>query len=118
MIIMTFLFLNLKCTAISSWFVLLLGALYQDGTSGADKKDDGVPSMGNHTYKWKVPYRAGPNRGDSGCVSWQYHSHIDSPSGTNTGLVGPMVICRQGMPLHYSLKRSKKSKCHSTKFRS
>ncbi|PIK59314.1 putative hephaestin-like protein 1 [Apostichopus japonicus] len=73
------------------------GALYQDGTSGDDKRDDGVPPGGTYNYLWEVPTRAGPSRGDSGCVSWQYHSHIESPLGTNTGLVGPMVICRQAV---------------------
>jgi hephaestin len=33
-------------------------ALYEDGTSGADKADDAVPPGGTYTYTWKVPERA------------------------------------------------------------
>ena len=36
------------------------GASYNDGTSGDDKADDGVPPGGTHTYTWQVPERAGP----------------------------------------------------------
>ena len=36
------------------------GAPYEDGTSGADKADDGVPPGGTHKYTWQVPERAGP----------------------------------------------------------
>jgi manganese oxidase len=34
------------------------GAPYEDGTSGADKADDGVPPGGTHKYTWQVPERA------------------------------------------------------------
>jgi FtsP/CotA-like multicopper oxidase with cupredoxin domain len=36
------------------------GALYNDGTTGADKSDDGVPQGETHTYVWQVSERAGP----------------------------------------------------------
>ena len=40
------------------------GAPYEDGTSGADKADGGVPPGGTHQYTWQVPERAGPASGD------------------------------------------------------
>src|SRR4051812_46050471 len=36
------------------------GAPYADGTSGAAKRDDGVPPGQTYTYRWAVPELAGP----------------------------------------------------------
>src|SRR5262249_61744221 len=73
------------------------GAPYNDGTSGADKADDAVPTDGRHTYTWKVPDRAGPGPGEGSSVMWMYHSHTDEVSDTYAGLMGPMEITRRGM---------------------
>lgn len=73
------------------------GAGYNDGTSGADKDDDAVPPGGTHTYEWIVPERAGPGPGDLSSVLWMYHSHVDEPGDTNAGLIGPMIIVREGL---------------------
>jgi manganese oxidase len=73
------------------------GAPYNDGTSGAKKADDAVPTGGTHTYVWEVPPRAGPGPGDGSSVMWMYHSHTDEISDTYAGLMGPMEITRRGM---------------------
>jgi manganese oxidase len=73
------------------------GALYNDGTSGADKGDDAVPPGGTYTYTWSVPERAGPGPGDPSSVMWMYHGHTDEISDTYAGLVGPIIITRKGM---------------------
>jgi manganese oxidase len=72
------------------------GALYDDGTSGADKADDAVPPSGMHQYTWQVPERAGPGPGDVNSVMWMYHSHTDEYRDPNTGLLGPMIITGRG----------------------
>jgi manganese oxidase len=72
------------------------GTPYNDGTSGADKNDDAVPTRGTHTYRWEVPERAGPGPMDSSSVLWMYHSHVDKPAETNAGLIGPIVITARG----------------------
>ena len=72
------------------------GAPYDDGTSGADKADDGVPPGGTHTYVWQVPERAGPGPGDCSSVLWMYHSHTDETRDPNAGLMGPMIITARG----------------------
>jgi len=72
------------------------GAPYADGTSGADKADDAVPTGATHTYDWKVPERAGPGPMDSSSVLWMYHSHTNEVADTNSGLIGPMVITAAG----------------------
>lgn len=72
------------------------GAPYNDGTDGADKADDAVPPGGTHRYTWPVPERAGPGPGDPSSILWMYHSHVNEVRDTNSGLIGPIIISRQG----------------------
>jgi FtsP/CotA-like multicopper oxidase with cupredoxin domain len=72
------------------------GALYDDGTSGNDKKDDAIPPAGTYTYSWTVPERAGPGPGDSSSVLWMYHSHFVESREINTGLIGPIIVTARG----------------------
>lgn len=46
------------------------------------------------TYVWNVPARAGPGEADPNCVLWGYHSHVMPEMDMYSGLVGPLVICR------------------------
>ncbi len=73
------------------------GARYEDDTSGKDKMDDEVQPGETHRYKWFANESSGPAADDENCTPWPYHSHIDSPSGINTGVTGAIVICRQGI---------------------
>ncbi len=68
------------------------GAPYEDGTSGQDKRDDGIAPGESFTYDWPVPERAGPGPADPSSIVWLYHSHVSTPLDTNTGLVGPIII--------------------------
>jgi FtsP/CotA-like multicopper oxidase with cupredoxin domain len=72
------------------------GAGYADGTSGADKADDGVPPRGTHTYLWPIPERAGPGPHEGSSVMWMYHSHTDEVQDVNAGLIGPMIVTARG----------------------
>lgn len=72
------------------------GAPYDDGTGGTDKADDAVPPGGTHTYTWLVPERAGPGPMDPSTILWMYHSHVDEPADTNAGLIGPIIVGREG----------------------
>ena len=72
------------------------GAPYQDGTTGNDKADDGVPPGGAHTYTWEVPERTGPGPMDPSSVMWMYHSHVDEVKDPNTGLMGAMIVTARG----------------------
>jgi manganese oxidase len=73
------------------------GTPYADGTSGADKFDDGVPPGEDYTYNWQVPERAGPGPADPSSVGWLYHGHVDEPRDTNSGLVGAIIVTAAGM---------------------
>ena len=73
------------------------GAPYADGTNGADKLDDAVPTGGTHEYRWDVPERAGPGPMDGSSVMWMYHSHADEVPDQYSGLIGPMIVTTRGM---------------------
>ncbi len=73
------------------------GALYNDGTAGADKVDDGVPTGGTYTYIWRVPERAGPSEHEGSSTISMYHSHTDEVRDVASGLFGPMIITKRGM---------------------
>ncbi|XP_028411443.1 hephaestin-like protein [Dendronephthya gigantea] len=70
------------------------GALYIDDTTLKD--DDAVLPGQTYIYTWKVPARAGPTSSDNDCLSWMYYSHVEPSKDTNSGLVGPLIICRKG----------------------
>lgn len=73
------------------------GALYNDGSSGLDKKDDGVPTGGTHVYDWKVLERSGPSEHEGSSTLWMYHSHVDEVRDVAAGLIGPMIVTRRGI---------------------
>jgi FtsP/CotA-like multicopper oxidase with cupredoxin domain len=75
------------------------GAGYNDGTTGADKADDGVPPGATHTYVWQIPERAGPGPNDPSSVFWLYHSHTDELRDVASGLFGGIIVTRRGMAL-------------------
>jgi hephaestin len=72
------------------------GSYYNDGAN--DPSHNGVvPPGATHTYTWKVPERAGPGPNDPSSVVWLYHSHNYEPRDTDAGLIGAIVITKQGM---------------------
>jgi hephaestin len=72
------------------------GAPYDDGTTGPQKTDDGVPPGQVYTYDYTVPDRAGPGPMDPSSVMWMYHSHTDEIGDTYDGLMGPVIVTKRG----------------------
>jgi len=72
------------------------GTPYEDGTAGKDKQDDVIAPGATHTYVWEVPERSGPGPEDPSSIIWLYHSHVNEVVDTNSGLVGPIIVSRQG----------------------
>ncbi|NXR07156.1 CERU protein, partial [Semnornis frantzii] len=56
------------------------------------------------TYEWDVPEDVGPTDQDPDCLTWIYYSAVDAIRDTNSGLVGPLLVCRKGA-LHPSGKQ-------------
>ncbi|WP_101758124.1 multicopper oxidase domain-containing protein [Oceanicoccus sp. KOV_DT_Chl] len=73
------------------------GAMTNDGTTGADKKDDMVMPGETYTYEWQVRESAGPGPADNSSVVWLYHSHVRSIQDSNTGLIGAIIVTEKGM---------------------
>lgn len=73
------------------------GVPYEDGTTREDKQDDILLPNATHTYTWEVPERSGPGPKDPSSIVWLYHSHVNETMDTNAGLVGPILISRQGL---------------------
>lgn len=72
------------------------GSDYNDGTSGADKLDNAIQPGKTYTYIWKVPERAGPGKDGPACATWAYYSDVNPIKDTNSGLIGPLIICKKG----------------------
>ncbi|KAM4629444.1 ceruloplasmin isoform 2-T2 [Polymixia lowei] len=47
-----------------------------------------------YTYEWVVPVGAGPIEGEADCLTYLYYSGVDPVKDTNSGMVGPLLICR------------------------
>lgn len=48
------------------------------------------------TYVWTVPETASPTKEDPDCLTWLYYSASDEIKDTNSGLVGPLLVCKKG----------------------
>ncbi|XP_076879473.1 ceruloplasmin [Brachyhypopomus gauderio] len=47
-----------------------------------------------YKYEWVVPKNGGPNEKDPDCLTYMYYSAVDPVRDTNSGLVGPLLICK------------------------
>ncbi|KAM9357553.1 ceruloplasmin [Symphorus nematophorus] len=77
------------------------GALYPDGTVPELKRDDSVAPGTTVTYEWTLPDSHSPTAEDSNCMTRFYHSHLRPVQDINSGLIGPLIICKRGtLDLH------------------
>ncbi|MED6242927.1 hypothetical protein ATANTOWER_012131, partial [Ataeniobius toweri] len=72
------------------------GALYPDGTGPELKRDDAVAPGATVMYEWTLPESHSPTAEDSNCLTRFYHSHVRPPKDINSGLLGPLLICKRG----------------------
>ncbi|XP_060717443.1 hephaestin-like protein 1a [Tachysurus vachellii] len=68
------------------------GAMYQDGSQKAGAS---VAPGHTFTYRWRVT--EGPSPSDPPCLSYLYYSATDPVHDTNSGLVGPLQVCKKGV---------------------
>jgi FtsP/CotA-like multicopper oxidase with cupredoxin domain len=73
------------------------GSPYDDGIPLSAKPGDSVAPGHTFTYVWSVPERAGPGPSDPSSIVWLYHSHVNERKDVNSGLIGTIVVTRQGM---------------------
>ncbi|XP_020495499.2 ferroxidase HEPHL1 [Labrus bergylta] len=75
--------------------------LHYDKHSQGSSYEDGVNKPGSHvapgqnfTYTWQV--LEGPSSSDTPCIPYLYYSATDPAKDTNSGLVGPLLVCKKG----------------------
>ncbi|XP_041656874.1 ferroxidase HEPHL1 [Cheilinus undulatus] len=67
------------------------GSSYEDGVN---KPGSHVVPGQNFTYIWQV--LEGPSSSDSPCIPYLYYSATYPAEDTNSGLVGPLLVCKKG----------------------
>uniref|UniRef100_A0AAX7VWW0 ferroxidase n=1 Tax=Astatotilapia calliptera TaxID=8154 RepID=A0AAX7VWW0_ASTCA len=72
------------------------GAYYFDNTSQKEKEDDKVLPNSEHVYYWEVTSDVAPQKNDPTCLTYTYISHQNVVKDYNSGLIGTLLICKQG----------------------
>uniref|UniRef100_H3BA63 Hephaestin n=1 Tax=Latimeria chalumnae TaxID=7897 RepID=H3BA63_LATCH len=78
------------------------GVFYLKDSEGTDysdgilKRGSSVEPLESITYNWTVPEHVGPTPSDPPCLTWMYYSAVDPVRDTNSGLIGPLIICKPG----------------------
>lgn len=62
--------------------------------TGVDKPGSHVEPGHNFTYEWQV--LEGPSPSDAPCIPYLYYSASNPVADTNSGLVGPLLVCKKG----------------------
>ncbi|WP_264694242.1 multicopper oxidase domain-containing protein [Candidatus Nitrosacidococcus sp. I8] len=74
------------------------GALYYGVNSSTSPGSGAEVHSGQcFDYTWSADQTSGPSKGDPSSKVWWYHSHVESSSDINSGLLGPIIVTRQGM---------------------
>ncbi|XP_009078816.1 PREDICTED: hephaestin-like protein 1 [Acanthisitta chloris] len=89
-----------------SYSIMAHGVSFSKLSEGAPYLD-GYLKPGAHvkpgetfTYKWRVPENGGPTESDPPCLTYLYYSATDAVKDTNSGLVGPLLVCRKNTLNH------------------
>ncbi|XP_028250097.1 coagulation factor V [Parambassis ranga] len=72
------------------------GLSYEDGSKYWFKYDNEVQPNTTFTYLWKVNSMVGPLPGESNCRTWAYYSGVNPERDIHSGLIGPLLVCREG----------------------
>uniref|UniRef100_G1LY86 Coagulation factor V n=1 Tax=Ailuropoda melanoleuca TaxID=9646 RepID=G1LY86_AILME len=72
------------------------GASYSDHTFPVEKMDDAIPPGQEYTYEWKISEDSGPTHNDPPCLTHIYYSYENLIQDFNSGLIGPLLICKKG----------------------
>lgn len=48
------------------------------------------------TYEWTLPEDHSPTLGQSNCETRFYHSHVNPAKDIDSGLIGPLIVCKKG----------------------
>ncbi|KAM9110367.1 coagulation factor V isoform 1-T1 [Megaptera novaeangliae] len=72
------------------------GASYPDHTFPVERMDDSVAPGQEYTYEWNISEDSGPTHDDPPCLTHIYYSYENLVHDFNSGLIGPLLICKKG----------------------
>ncbi|XP_053765295.1 coagulation factor V [Panthera pardus] len=72
------------------------GASYSDHTFPVEKLDDAIAPGQEYTYVWNISEDSGPTYNDPPCLTHIYYSYENLVQDFNSGLIGPLLICKKG----------------------
>ncbi|XP_042530334.1 coagulation factor V [Dipodomys spectabilis] len=72
------------------------GASYPDHTFPEERMDDAVAPGHEYIYQWVISEDSGPTKDDPPCLTHIYYSYGDLTRDFNSGLIGPLLICKKG----------------------
>lgn len=58
--------------------------------------DGAVPSGQTYKYVWAITAEIGPQKADPTCLTYAYYSHENMVQDFNSGLIGALLICKEG----------------------
>uniref|UniRef100_A0A8C1HP48 ferroxidase n=1 Tax=Cyprinus carpio carpio TaxID=630221 RepID=A0A8C1HP48_CYPCA len=72
------------------------GLSYDDQSPYWYKQDDAVLPNSTFIYTWTINSKSGPQNNESDCRTWTYYSAVNPERDINSGLIGPLLVCRKG----------------------
>ncbi|XP_051563819.1 coagulation factor V [Myxocyprinus asiaticus] len=72
------------------------GLSYDDNSPYWYKMDNAVQPNSTFIYIWTVNPKSGPKNNESDCRTWTYYSGVNPERDINSGLIGPLLVCRKG----------------------
>ncbi|XP_067300231.1 coagulation factor V [Pseudorasbora parva] len=72
------------------------GLSYDDQSPYWYKQDDEIQPNSTFTYMWTINSKSGPQNNESDCRTWAYYSAVNPERDINSGLIGPLLVCRKG----------------------
>ncbi|KAI2660750.1 Coagulation factor V [Labeo rohita] len=73
------------------------GLSYDDQSPYWYKQDDAVQPNSTFIYMWTVNSKSAPQNNESDCRTWTYYSAVNPERDINSGLIGPLLVCRKGI---------------------
>ncbi|XP_051762250.1 coagulation factor V isoform X1 [Ctenopharyngodon idella] len=72
------------------------GLSYEDQSPYWYKQDDAIQPNSTFIYMWTINSKSGPQNNESDCRTWTYYSAVNPEKDINSGLIGPLLVCRKG----------------------
>uniref|UniRef100_A0AAY4CL10 F5/8 type C domain-containing protein n=1 Tax=Denticeps clupeoides TaxID=299321 RepID=A0AAY4CL10_9TELE len=67
-----------------------------DGSQADEAPGKPVPPGEERVYNWRLSKRQGPSQKDFDCKAGAYYSDLNKEKDINSGLIGPLLICKTG----------------------